>query len=99
VFWDQREDSINVGNFFIDMTGFPKLPGFTRFSQDLPASYHNGAGGLSFVDGHAEIKRWRDPRTAPPVRPDSWWLHDANITRSPNIPDIIWLQERATRKV
>ena len=27
---------------------------------DVPASYHNGAGGLSFADGHAEIKRWRD---------------------------------------
>ena len=23
LFWDQREDSINWGNFFVDMTGFP----------------------------------------------------------------------------
>ncbi len=99
LFWDQREDSINVGNFFVNMTGFPNAPGFTRFSQDLPASYHNGAGGLSFVDGHAEIKRWRDPRTTPPVLPDSWWLHDSNSTQSPNNPDIIWLQERATRRM
>ena len=49
-----------------------RLPGFTLiellvvmayFSWDLPASYHNGAGGLSFADGHQEIKRWLDPRT------------------------------------
>ena len=25
---------------------------------DAPASYHNGACGFSFVDGHAEIKKW-----------------------------------------
>ncbi|HWD91527.1 MAG TPA: prepilin-type N-terminal cleavage/methylation domain-containing protein [Verrucomicrobiae bacterium] len=27
---------------------------------DVPASYHDKAGGLSFCDGHAEIKTWRD---------------------------------------
>jgi prepilin-type N-terminal cleavage/methylation domain-containing protein len=27
---------------------------------DIPASYHDKAGGLSFGDGHAEIKTWRD---------------------------------------
>jgi prepilin-type N-terminal cleavage/methylation domain-containing protein/prepilin-type processing-associated H-X9-DG protein len=26
---------------------------------DIPASYHNGAGGFSFVDGHAEVKKWK----------------------------------------
>ena len=25
---------------------------------DVPASYHNGACGFSFADGHAEIKKW-----------------------------------------
>ncbi len=28
---------------------------------DIPASYHNKAGGLSFADGHAEIVKWTDP--------------------------------------
>jgi prepilin-type N-terminal cleavage/methylation domain-containing protein len=28
---------------------------------DYPASYHNNAGGLSFADGHSEIKKWRSP--------------------------------------
>jgi len=27
---------------------------------DAPASYHNGACGFSFADGHAEIKKWHD---------------------------------------
>lgn len=91
---DMREDSIDWGNFATDMRGYPDDPGKTGF-YDLPASYHNRAGGLSFVDGHAEIKPWKDPRTMPPlVRgglvPDQY--------PSPNNRDIIWLQEHSTRR-
>src|ERR1043165_3569027 len=53
---DMREDSIDVGNFATDMRGWPDQPGRTSF-YDFPASYHHRAGGLSFVDGHSEIKR------------------------------------------
>ena len=93
LFWDQREDTINYGNFFICMTGFPNQPSQTQFNWDMPASYHNGAGGLSFVDGHADIHRWRDPRTTPPIHQDTVLKGGA----SPNNRDIVWLQERATR--
>jgi prepilin-type N-terminal cleavage/methylation domain-containing protein/prepilin-type processing-associated H-X9-DG protein len=96
LFWDEREDAVNWGNFFVDMSGYPDQPVLTQFAGDMPASYHNGAGGLSFVDGHAEIKRWRDPRTTPPVRVDSNWIEVQTIV-SPRNPDIIWLQQRATR--
>ena len=95
LFWDEREDVINVGNFYIDMYGFPDRPDLTQFNGDMPASYHNGAGGLSFVDGHAEIKRRRDPRTTPPVRQGTSLTPGA----SSNNPDIVWLQERATRRM
>jgi prepilin-type N-terminal cleavage/methylation domain-containing protein/prepilin-type processing-associated H-X9-DG protein len=88
LYGDQREDTINYGNFAIDMTGFPDQPSKTRFRMDVPASYHNRAGGLSFVDGHAEIHRWKDPRT---------WAGQRGILQ--NNPDIVWLQERATRKM
>jgi len=97
--WDQREDSINLGNFLINMTGYPDMPQQTMFQQDYPASYHNRAGGLSFADGHAEIHRWLDARTTPRVRPDTDWLSAIGATMSPNNKDIIWLQERATRKI
>ena len=95
LFWDQREDVINWGNFFIDMSGYPDQPNQTQFGSDMPASYHNGAGGLSFADGHAEIRRWRDPRTTPPVREGVQWFGGS----SPRNQDIMWLQERATRKM
>src|ERR1035437_5026304 len=73
VFLDEREDCINWGNFMTDMSGFPcKLyangnGGLYEWNEDLPASYHNRACGFSFADGHSEIRRWKDPKTMPPV--------------------------------
>jgi prepilin-type N-terminal cleavage/methylation domain-containing protein len=89
LFWDEPEDIINYGNFFVDMTGFRTQPTLLQFGGDKPASYHNGAGGLSLADGHAEIRRWRDPRTRLPGFGGS----------SPYNADIMWLQEHATRKI
>jgi prepilin-type processing-associated H-X9-DG protein len=60
---------------------------------DLPAFYHNGAAGLSFADGHAEIKRWRDSRTMPPLHPNQ---PVQGGFASPNNRDVAWMQERAT---
>ncbi|MEO8429097.1 MAG: hypothetical protein ABI651_18555, partial [Verrucomicrobiota bacterium] len=48
------------------MTGYPERPGATKI-VDWPASYHNKSGGLSFADGHSEIKRWSDGRTTRPL--------------------------------
>jgi prepilin-type N-terminal cleavage/methylation domain-containing protein len=50
VFVDEHPDSINDGYFAFDATGNRWI--------DLPASYHNGACGLAFADGHAVIKKW-----------------------------------------
>lgn len=91
---DIREDSIDWGNFATDMRGWPDKPAQAGF-YDLPASYHHRAGGLSFADGHAEIKRWRDNRTMPAVARDRGI---PDIFNSSNNVDIVWLQERATRK-
>jgi prepilin-type N-terminal cleavage/methylation domain-containing protein/prepilin-type processing-associated H-X9-DG protein len=51
VFLDEHPDSINDA-YFINS---PTAPAW----QDIPASYHNGACGFSFADGHSEIKKWR----------------------------------------
>ena len=91
---DEREDSINDGYTVVDMAGYPDAPAQIRL-VDFPASYHNGAGGLNFADGHSEIKRWRDPRTTPKLR------KGVDLTLNfpcPNNQDIIWLQERTTGK-
>lgn len=95
VFLDERDDSINDGFFVTEMTGFdPRQPGSWRII-DFPSSYHNGACGFSFADGHSEIKRWLDRRTKANHRPD--W-HLSLSPPSANNPDVYWLQERATGK-
>jgi prepilin-type N-terminal cleavage/methylation domain-containing protein len=55
---------------------------------DSPAHYHNAAGGLSFTDGHAEIKRWTD----------SGILSGKGtyFAKDPNSGDLPWIQQRTT---
>ena len=98
VFLDMREDSINTGGFGTDMTGYPDQPQLTRFYQDFPASYHHRAGGFSFADGHSEIKKWQDARTCPTLRSGVQWTVPLGAVPSPRNKDILWLQERATRR-
>jgi prepilin-type N-terminal cleavage/methylation domain-containing protein/prepilin-type processing-associated H-X9-DG protein len=97
LFLDQREDTINWGNFITHMDGFsPENPAIYKFSIDVPGSYHNNSGSLSFVDGHSEIKRWTDPRTIPPLQPRPKMLFDTPTPSAYN-RDIAWLQARSTR--
>jgi prepilin-type N-terminal cleavage/methylation domain-containing protein/prepilin-type processing-associated H-X9-DG protein len=92
VFLDERCDSINDSEWCTSMNGWPDQPQ-QWIMIDFPASYHAGAGGLAFVDGHSEIHRWRDPRTVPPIGK----LPGLNIP-SPNNRDVYWMMERSTRK-
>lgn len=93
VLLDMREDSIDMGNLLVNMSGWQTDPQQFRF-WDLPGMYHAGACGFSFADGHSEIKKWRDPRTTPPLVRDGFvW----DVFMSPDNPDIAWLQEKATR--
>ena len=58
---DEHPDSINDGYFLNNPTGMQANWG------DTPATYHNGAGGISFADGHSEIHKWRGAATKIPV--------------------------------
>jgi prepilin-type N-terminal cleavage/methylation domain-containing protein len=89
VILDERWDSINDGYFVTEMDGYPN-PATTKI-VDYPASYHCGACGFAFADGHSEIHRWRDPRTTPPLRTGI----PLNVT-SPNNQDVIWMQQHCS---
>jgi prepilin-type N-terminal cleavage/methylation domain-containing protein len=95
VFLDMRDDRVNWGNFMTDMSGYsPANPAQYSFTTDLPGMYHDMACGFSFADGHAEMKRWRDPRTTPPFSP----ITDPYAQpASPNNLDVAWLQDHSTR--
>jgi prepilin-type N-terminal cleavage/methylation domain-containing protein/prepilin-type processing-associated H-X9-DG protein len=90
VLLDERQDSINDGYFVTEMDYYPD-PSHTKI-VDYPASYHGGACGFAFADGHSEIHKWRDPRTTPPISTSL----QLNIP-SPNNLDVVWMQERCTR--
>jgi len=86
---DERQESINDAFFVVTMN----QQGAGCYIVDYPASYHNGAGGLNFADGHSEIHKWRDPRTTPPLQ------NNVNIqlnVPSPDNQDVAWLQQRTT---
>lgn len=94
VFLDEREDSINDGEMVVGMDGYPDRPQGWKI-VDYPASYHGGSGGLSFADGHSEIKKWKDPRTMPVLRKGQ--SIPLNVA-SPNNLDMLWMMDRSTRK-
>jgi prepilin-type N-terminal cleavage/methylation domain-containing protein/prepilin-type processing-associated H-X9-DG protein len=55
---DEHPDSINDGYF--DNYADPKISNWPKqYWNDLPASYHDGACGFSFADGHSEIHKWK----------------------------------------
>jgi prepilin-type N-terminal cleavage/methylation domain-containing protein len=81
-FIDENPYSINDGWFICDPTATVWI--------DRPASYHNRAGGLSFTDGHAEIKRWRDNN----MISDTGTADVAPANPDPG--DLAWLMDKST---
>jgi hypothetical protein len=60
LFVEEHADSINDG-YFINSD-------FNTAWADIPASYHNGACGFAFSDGHAELRQWLSVTSKYPVR-------------------------------
>lgn len=80
VFVDENPWSINDGWFKVSMEPGKPL-------EDTPATYHGKSGGLSFADGHAEIRKWKDAA-----------LYTPPSTKY-GTADIYWIQERTTAKI
>jgi len=99
VFIDERQDTINWGNFGTDMAGYPTPISPSAHGQmytwyiDMPASYHHMSAGLSFADGHAEIHRWQDSRTMPPLNS----LVGSGPWPAPDSVDVAWMQDVTAR--
>jgi prepilin-type processing-associated H-X9-DG protein len=83
LFMDEHPNAIDDGFFVCD----PNQP---NTWVNVPASYHNNANGLSFADGHAEIKKWRDASMLK--------ASGSGVTRDPNSGDLAWLMARSTVK-
>ncbi len=89
VYLDEHPCSINDAGFFN-----PKPTSWI----DQPASYHNGAAGFAFADGHSEVHKWRASlTTAAAKRVDTTFTGVTAPGNLNNDEDIHWISYRAGR--
>lgn len=88
---DEHPDSINDAACAVQMAE----PG-AKSAQiiDFPASYHNGAAGFSFADGHSEIHRWVGGKIKAPVKYNSNLA--LNVPAGDSTKDVIWWSQNTT---
>jgi prepilin-type processing-associated H-X9-DG protein len=65
---------------------------------NLPASYHNGAAGFTFADGHAQVHKWLEDSTVIRVRQLFIW-DVGGWPPTPNSRDVKWMIEHSTTPV
>jgi len=82
VFLDEHQESIDDGHFGFAPEGDTWM--------NLPAMWHNNGCSFSFADGHAELLKWRDPRTLA--------IKVINSVRTANNPDLKKLQSIVATK-
>jgi prepilin-type N-terminal cleavage/methylation domain-containing protein/prepilin-type processing-associated H-X9-DG protein len=97
VFVDEDPYSITIACFNVCMHNTSAGTGPT-IMVNWPATYHGNSAGFSFLDGHASVHKWQDPRTRNTrqnVGPSP--LGVATPTQfSPDNPDILWLQSHTS---
>jgi prepilin-type N-terminal cleavage/methylation domain-containing protein/prepilin-type processing-associated H-X9-DG protein len=79
---DENEISIDDGYF----AGTPSKPGWWI---NVSATRHGGSGGLSYADGHSEIKNWKDKYVLNPPTPGG-----SSFASDPGSTDNAWLEQR-----
>jgi prepilin-type N-terminal cleavage/methylation domain-containing protein/prepilin-type processing-associated H-X9-DG protein len=75
---------IDENPYSINDAYFLEVPSNTGW-VDVPASYHNNACGISFCDGHAQIKHWTDRTVLNCVSAGNPGAPSGTLT-----PDLIW---------
>jgi len=93
VFLDEHPDSINDG-YFRNEANMSK---FTKWN-DLPASYHDGACGFSFSDGHSEIRKWKSWVTKQPVKLSEGFQAWPLSSDPAAVQDAEWLAARSSQR-
>ncbi|NOS72434.1 MAG: prepilin-type N-terminal cleavage/methylation domain-containing protein [Verrucomicrobia bacterium] len=89
VFLDEHPSSINDAGFF--------NPSATSWI-DQPASYHNGAAGFAFADGHSEVHKWQASLNTPAAKVVNVYMNGVTATAGAKDKDISWMSYRGGRK-
>jgi prepilin-type N-terminal cleavage/methylation domain-containing protein/prepilin-type processing-associated H-X9-DG protein len=89
VYLDEHPCSINDAGFF--------NPRRTEWI-DQPASYHNGAAGITFADGHSEIHKWVASLSTPRAKSVNTTFNGVTATGvAARDRDINWMNYRGGR--
>ena len=87
---DEHPDSINDMDFCVEMAS-PTVVNSRII--DFPASYHGGAAGMAFADGHSEIHKWKGSKIKPPVTGGSLTL---KVPAGDSLDDVKWFSDYTT---
>ncbi len=88
---DEHPDSLNDAACAVQMP----VPGAkTAQIIDFPASYHNGACGFAFADGHSEIHKWKGSKIQAPAKYNG--TLSLNVPAGDSVNDIIWWADNST---
>ena len=100
VFVDEDEYSIGLPCFNVSMRTAPTC------MLNWPGTYHGNSASFSFLDGHAEIHKWKDARTRntkrvsgePPFVNSASKYGTRNPQGAPDNPDILWIQSHTSAR-
>jgi prepilin-type N-terminal cleavage/methylation domain-containing protein/prepilin-type processing-associated H-X9-DG protein len=94
VFVDEHPDSNNGLGFANACTGAEAQA--TAQIIDFPASFHNGACGFSFADGHSDIHKWIGSKIK--ARVTNTGTMPLNVPAEDSWKDVRWMAENTTVK-
>ncbi len=92
VMMDEHPDSINDAALAVACTDSQIT---SAQLIDYPANYHNGACGIAFADGHAEIHKWKGAKIRNAAIQYNDYLQ-LNVPAESSWRDIAWLADNTT---
>jgi len=92
VFVDEHPNTINDAGVAVECAN----TGTSGSLIDFPASFHNGAAGFSFADGHAELHKWQGSAIQPPFVNGVTGVGSRPISTPQDVTDLTWLQQRTS---
>ncbi|KAB2673796.1 MAG: type II secretion system protein [Verrucomicrobia bacterium] len=100
VMLDEHPDSINDG-YYLNSPGSYN-PATDNLAQlptgwgDLPSSYHSGAAGFSFADGHSEVHKWLGLTGRSRIQANGSGFDNPTLSSAKDKQDVRWLLYRTS---
>jgi prepilin-type N-terminal cleavage/methylation domain-containing protein/prepilin-type processing-associated H-X9-DG protein len=90
---DEHPDSNDDCAFYVNPADANPATSDNIFTE-LPGSMHDGAAGINFADGHAELHKWNGTLDCPPVKYVVNYVQTVNVSADPaSLNDLTWLAQ------